>query len=126
MGKKAAERRVADNEVLAVGRMLRISPQKLNVVAATIRGKDVNDAVLELNFSRRRIAGEVKKVLMAAMGNAEENHGLNVDELVVAEASVGKRMVLKRLRPRARGRMGRIIKRFSQLRIVLREREEAA
>ena len=126
MGKKAAERRVADNEVLAVGRMLRISPQKLNVVAATIRGKDVNDAVLELTFSRRRIAGEVKKVLMAAMGNAEENHGLNVDELVVAEASVGKRMVLKRLRPRARGRMGRIIKQFSQLRVVLREREEAA
>lgn len=126
MGKKQAPRKVAENEALAVGRMMRTSPQKLNLVAQSIRGKDVNAALLELTFSKRRIAREVKKVLQSAVGNAEENHGLDIDNMFVAEASVGKHMVLKRWKARARGRVGRIVKPFSRIRIVLREREEAA
>ena len=115
MSKKQAPRRVDENEAFAIGRMMRTSPQKLNLVAQSIRGKDVNAALLELTFSKRRIAREVKKVLQSAVGNAEENHGLDIDNMFVAEASVGKHMVLKRWKARARG-----------IRIVLREREEAA
>lgn len=126
MGKKQSPRKVAENEALAVGRMMRTSTQKLNLVAESIRGKDVNDALLELTFSKRRIAREVRKVLQSAVGNAEENHGLDIDNMFVAEASVGKHMVMKRWRARARGRVGRVVKPFSRIRIVLREREEAA
>lgn len=126
MGKNSAGRRLADNEAGALGRMIRISPQKLNLVAETIRGKNVEAALAELTFSRRRIARDVRKVLQSAIANAENNHDLDVDSLYVAEASVGKNMVMKRWKPRARGRVGRIEKPFSQIRIVLREREEAA
>ncbi len=124
MGKQTPERRLAENEALAVGNMIRISPQKLNVVAATIRGMPVDAALAELTFSRRRIAQDVKKVLQSAIANAENNHDLDVDDLIVAEASVGKRMVMKRWRARARGRVGKIQKPFSQIRIVVRQREE--
>ncbi|HZD25628.1 MAG TPA: 50S ribosomal protein L22 [Alphaproteobacteria bacterium] len=126
MGKKAAERRQADNEALALGRMLRISPRKLNLVAQSIRGKAVETALAELTFSKRPIARDVKKVLQSAVANAENNHDLDVDSLYVAEASVGRKMVMKRWSPRARGRVGRIIKPFSEIRIVVREREETA
>ena len=126
MGKKAAPRRVGDNEALAVGNMIRTSPQKLNLVAATIRGKKVGAALSDLTFSRRRVAGEVKKVLQSAVANAENNHQLDVDQLVIAEASVGKALVMKRFRPRARGRTGPILKPFSRLRIVVRQVEENA
>jgi len=124
MGKQAAPRRLAENEALATGRLLRISPQKLNLVAQTIRGKSVDGALAELAFSRKRIAQDVKKVLQSAVANAENNHDLDVDSLFVAEASVGKNFVMKRWRPRARGRTGRIHKLFSEIRIVVREREE--
>ena len=124
MGKQAAARRLADNEARAVLRSVRTSPQKHNLVAATIRGKKVEAALAELAFSRRRIAGDVKKTLQSAIANAENNHQLDVDQLVVAEASVGKSFVIKRFRPRARGRVGRIRKPFSHLTIVVREREE--
>ena len=124
MGKQTPERRLAEDEALAVGNMIRISPQKLNVVAATIRGMPVDAALAELTFSRRRVAQDVKKVLQSAIANAENNHDLDVDDLVVAEASVGKRMVMKRWRARARGRVGKIQKPFSQIRIVVRQREE--
>ncbi|MDP6566458.1 MAG: 50S ribosomal protein L22 [Alphaproteobacteria bacterium] len=126
MGKQARDRRFADNEAWALGRQIRISPQKLNLVAATIRGKDVEAALAELTFSKRRIAGDVKKVLQSAIANAENNHDLDVDSLYVAEASVGKNMVMKRFRPRARGRVGRVVKSFSEIRILVREREEAS
>ena len=125
MGKQARDRRLADHEAGAQGRNLRTSPQKLNLVAQSIRGKDVEAALAELTFSKRRIAGLVKKVLQSAIANAENNHDLDVDSLYVAEASVGKNMVMKRMRPRARGRMARILKPFSEIRIVVREREEA-
>ncbi|MDP6708805.1 MAG: 50S ribosomal protein L22 [Alphaproteobacteria bacterium] len=125
MGKQSKGRRLADNEAQAVARLLRVSPQKLNLVAGLIRGKPVASALSELSFSKRRIAGDVKKVLQSAIANAENNHDLDVDSLVVAEASVGKSMVMKRFRARARGRMGRIQKPFSRIRIVVREREEA-
>lgn len=125
MGKRAVERRLADNEAGAQGRNIRTSPQKLNLVAQTIRGKDVEGALAELSFSKRRVAGLVKKVLQSAVANAENNHDLDVDALYVAEASVGKNMVMKRMRPRARGRMARILKPFSEIRIVVREREES-
>ncbi len=118
-------RRVADNEARAKVRMLRISPQKLNLVAATIRGKKVEQALNELTFSRKRIAKDVKKCLDSAIANAENNHDLDIDDLVVAEAFVGKNLVMKRFRPRARGRVGRIEKLFSELTIVVREVEEA-
>ncbi len=126
MGKKSAERRVNDNEALSVGRMLRGSPQKLNLVAQTIRGLKVEKAIMNLAFSKRKAAVDVKKVLEAAIANAENNHNLDVDQLVVAEASVGKCLVMKRFRPRARGRVGKILKPFSQIRIVVREVEETA
>ena len=124
MGKEKNPRRVADNEAMAVNRMLRTSPQKLNLVAAMIRGKPVDKALAALTFSKRRIAEDVKKTLESAIANAENNHGLDVDELVVAEAWVGKNMIMKRGRPRARGRFGKIHKPFSQLTIKVRQVEE--
>ena len=126
MGKKSKERRLGENEAQAMARVLRISPQKLNLVAQSIRGQKVEDALNTLTFSRRRIAQDVKKVLESAVANAENNHQLDVDQLVVAEASVGKSLVMKRVRPRARGRMARIVKPFSRITIVVREVEEAA
>ncbi|AEV38378.1 50S ribosomal protein L22 [Pseudovibrio sp. FO-BEG1] len=126
MGKQKHERTLADNEAKAVARMLRVSPQKLNLVAASIRGKKVGTALADLTFSRKRISGDVKKCLMSAIANAENNHDLDVDNLVVAEAFVGKALVMKRFQPRARGRVGRILKPFSNLTIVVREVEEAA
>ena len=126
MGKRSAPRRLADNEALAYGKGLRTSPRKLNLVVAAIRGKDCEPALAELAFSRRRIANEVKKVLQAAIANAENNHQLDVDRLYVAEATVGRGLVMKRWRPRAKGRAARIVKPFSNLRLVVREREEDA
>ncbi len=124
MGKTAFPRRLAETEAKAVVRNLRTSPRKLNLVAATIRGRTAEKALAELTFSKRRIAREVKKCLQAAIANAENNHQLDVDRLVVSEASVGKSIVMKRFRPRARGRAGRLMKPFSHLTIVVREREE--
>jgi large subunit ribosomal protein L22 len=126
MGKDARERDLGDHEAMALARMLRISPQKLNLVAAAIRGKPVESALTQLTFSKRRIAQDVKKVLQSAIANAENNHDLDVDNLYVAEASVGKSMVMRRFHARGRGRVGRVIKAFSQIRIVVREREERA
>lgn len=126
MGKKANLRRLADNEAKAFAKSIRISPQKLNLIAQRIRGKSCEDALNELNFSRRRVAGEVKKVLQSAIANAENNHQLDVDRLEVAEATAGRQFVIKRWRPRARGRVGRIMKPFSNLTVVVREREETA
>ncbi len=126
MGKKKNPRRCAENEAIAINRNMRISPIKLNLVAAMIRGKKVDKALAELTFSRKRIAREVKKTLESAIANAENNHGLDIDSLIVAEAHVGRRMVMKRWKPRARGRVGRILKPFSQLTIVVREVEEAS
>ena len=125
MGKVKNARRCADNEARAVSRMLRTSPQKLNLVAQSIRGMKAEDALNQLAFSRKRIAGDVKKCLKSAIANAENNHNLDIDELVVAEAYVGKNLVMKRWRPRARGRVGRILKPFSQLTIVVRQEEAA-
>lgn len=126
MGKKKQERRLADNEAQAIARSLRVSPQKLNLVAATIRGKKVDKALAELTFSNRRISNDVKKCLESAIANAENNHDLDVDSLIVAEAHVGKSMVMKRWRPRARGRVGKILKPFSHLTIVVREQADAS
>ena len=126
MGKPKRERSLADNQAKAVARMLRVSPQKLNLVAAGIRGKKVSTALAELSFSRKRIARDVKKTLESAIANAEENHDLDVDVLVVSEAYVGKALVMKRFQPRARGRVGRIEKPFANLTIVVSEVEEAA
>ncbi len=126
MGKAKNPRRVADNEAMAKTRMLRTSPQKLNLVAAMIRGKKVDKALADLTFSKKRIAQDVKKCLQSAIANAENNHGLDVDELIVAEAWVGKNLVLKRGRPRARGRYGRILKPFSEITIKVRQVEEQA
>lgn len=121
MSKEGNPRRVAENEAFAKARMLRTSPQKLNLVAQLIRGKKVEKALADLTFSKKRISQDVKKCLQSAIANAENNHGLDVDELVVAEAFVGKNLVLKRGRPRARGRYGRILKPFSELTIKLRQ-----
>ena len=126
MGKQSSPRRVADNEAHAVLRNLRVSPQKLNLVAAMIRGMDANKAIAALSFSRRRIAGDVKKVLQSAIANAENNHSLDVDRLVVKEAHVGKGLVMKRFKARARGRGARILKPFSHLTIIVAEKEEQA
>ena len=126
MGKPKSERGLADNEAKAVLRMLRVSPQKLNLVAAQIRGKKVASALADLTFSRKRIAADVKKALESAIANAENNHDLDVDSLVVSEAHVGKAVVMKRWRARARGRVGKIQKPFSNLTIIVREVEEAA
>ena len=126
MGKEQNPRRVADNEAMAKTKMLRTSPQKLNLVAAMIRGKKVEKALADLTFSKRRIAGDVKKCLQSAIANAENNHNLDVDQLIVAEAWVGKNMVMKRGRPRARGRFGKILKPFSEITIKVRQVEEHA
>ncbi len=126
MGKRSRERVLSDNEAKAVARMLRVSPQKLNLLAQLIRGKKVETALADLQFSKKRIAREVKKCLESAVANAENNHELDVDDLIVAEAHVGKALVLKRFTPRGRGRMGRIFKPFSNLTIVVRQVESAA
>jgi large subunit ribosomal protein L22 len=126
MGQDKNPRRVADNEAMAKLRMLRISPQKLNLLATMIRGKKVDKALTDLTFSKKRISDDVRKCLQSAVANAENNHNLDVDELVVAEAYVGKNMTLKRGRPRARGRFGKIMKPFSELTIKVRQVEEQA
>ena len=126
MGAEKNPRRVADNEAMAILRMLRTSQQKLNLVAGMIRGKKVDKALAELTFSRRRIAGDVKKCLQSAIANAENNHNLDVDSLIVAEAWVGKNLVMKRGRPRARGRFGKIMKPFSEITIKVRQTGETA
>ncbi len=125
MGKQSAPRRVGDKEALAVGTTIRGSAQKLNLVAALIRGRKVEDALNILTFSKKAMAVDAKKVLASAVANAENNHNLDVDSLVVAEASVGKSLSMKRFHARARGRSSRIVKPFSRLRIVVREQEEA-
>ena len=126
MGKEKTPRALKDNEAKAVARMLRVSPQKLNLLAQLIRGKKVDRALADLEFSRKRIAVDVKKALQSAIANAENNHSLDVDDLVVAEAHVGKALVMKRFSPRARGRAGRIEKPFSNITIVVREVQAAA
>ncbi|SHO67580.1 LSU ribosomal protein L22P [Pseudoxanthobacter soli DSM 19599] len=126
MGKPKRERALKDTEAKAVARSLRVSPQKLNLVAQLIRGKKVGAALADLTFSQKRIARDVKKTLESAIANAENNHDLDVDALVVAEAYVGKGLVMKRFSPRGRGKVGRIEKAFSNLTIVVREVEEAA
>ncbi|MCZ0813162.1 MAG: 50S ribosomal protein L22 [Pseudomonadota bacterium] len=126
MGKEKNPRRVAENEAMAKLRMLRTSPQKLNLVAAMIRGKKVDKALNDLTFSKKRIADDVRKCLQSAIANAENNHNLDVDELIVAEAYVGKNLVMKRGRPRARGRFGALRKPFSELTIKVRQIEEQA
>ena len=123
MSKRARQRALGENEAKAVARMLRVSPQKLNLVAGLIRGKAVAAALADLEFSRKRIARDVRKCLESAIANAENNHQLDVDDLIVAESHVGKAIVLKRFSPRGRGRMGRIFKPFSNLTIVVREVE---
>ena len=126
MGQEKNPRRLADNEAQAIARMLRTSPQKLNLVAGLIRGKKVEKALADLTFSKRRIAGDVKKCLQSAIANAENNHNLDVDSLIVAEAWVGKNLVMKRGRPRARGRFGKIMKPFSEITIKVRQAGESA
>jgi large subunit ribosomal protein L22 len=126
MGKEKNPRRVDDNSAIAKARMLRVSPQKLNLVAGLIRGKKVDRAMADLTFSKKRISDDVLKCLQSAVANAENNHGLDVDELVVAEAYCGKNLVLKRGRPRARGRFGKIMKPFSELTIIVRQKGETA
>lgn len=124
MGQAANERRVEDNEARAMAKYLRTSPYKLNLVAQSIRGKNAGKALVDLEFSPRRIAEEVRKVLQSAVANAENNHGLDVDKLYVAEAYVGKSIMMRRWRARARGRASRIEKQFSRLTVVVRERED--
>ncbi|MFM9943496.1 MAG: 50S ribosomal protein L22 [Hyphomicrobiaceae bacterium] len=126
MGKPKRERSLEDNEAMAVAKNLRVSPQKLNLVAQMIRGKKVEKALAELEFSRKRIANDVKKCLMSAVANAENNHSLDVNDLVVAEAWVGKNLVMKRFHARGRGRGSRILKPFSQLTVVVREVQPVA
>src|SRR5919107_3312955 len=125
MGKQASPRKVGDNEALAVNTQIRGSAQKLNLVAGLIRGKKAEEARNILSFSTKAMAKDVRKVLASAIANAENNHNLDVDSLVVAEASVGKSLSMKRFTPRARGRASRIVKPFSRVRIVVREQQEA-
>ena len=125
MSKQASPRKVGDNQALAVGTMIRGSAQKLNLVAQLIRGRKVEEALNILKFSTKGMAPEVAKVLASAVANAENNHNLDVDALIVAEASVGKSISMKRFATRARGRSARIVKPFSRLRVVVREQEEA-
>ena len=125
MGKTSAGRKVAENEAYAVLRNLRVSPQKLNLVATMIRGMDAEKALAALTFSRRRISDDVKKAVQSAIANAENNHQLDVDRLFIKEASVGKAITMRRFRPRARGRTGRIRKPFAHLTVVVSERQEA-
>ena len=124
MGKPKRERKLGEDQAQAVLRNLRVSPQKLNLVAASIRGKKVDKALADLTFSRKRIAIDVKKTLESAIANAENNHSLDVDALIVSEAYVGKNLVMKRFRARARGRSARILKPFSQLTVVVKEVQE--
>jgi len=126
MGKESRARVLKDNQAMAVARNIRVSPRKLNLVAQQIRGKKVERALNELTFSRKRIAGAVKKALQSAIANAENNHDLDVDDLVVKEASVGKNLVMKRFHPRARGNSGGIEKFFSQITIVVEEKKAEA
>jgi large subunit ribosomal protein L22 len=126
MGKPSAPRRVGENEALAVGTTIRGSAQKLGLVAALIRGRKVEDALNILKFSKKGMADDVRKVLASAIANAENNHNLDVDALIVQEASVGKALSMKRFQARARGKSSRIVKPFSRLRIVVREHEEEA
>lgn len=126
MGKAKKDRQLADDEVQAITRNIRISPQKLNLVAAMIRGQKVEKALADLTFSRKRIAKDVKKTLESAIANAENNHSLDVDSLIVSQAYVGKNLVMKRWQPRARGRIGRIVKPFSQLTVIVKEVQETA
>ena len=124
MGKSSHERRLSDTEAQAVARSLRVSPQKLNLVAGMIRGKKVEQALAELEFSPKRIAGDVRKCVMSAVANAENNHSLDVNDLIVAEAYVGKNLIMKRFHARGRGRGSTIIKPFSQLTVVVRQVEQ--
>ena len=126
MGKPQRERTLKENEARAMTRLIRVSPQKLNLLAQLIRGKKVDRALADLTFSRKRVAKDVKKTLQSAIANAENNHDLDVDALVVSEAYVGKGLVMKRMRARARGRSGRIQKPFAQITVVLRQVEEVA
>jgi large subunit ribosomal protein L22 len=126
MGKPQRERTLKENEARAVTRLMRVSPQKLNLLAQLIRGKKVDRALADLTFSRKRIAKDVKKTLESAIANAENNHDLDVDDLVVSEAHVGNGIVMKRFAPRGRGRSGRVFKPFSQLTIVVRQVEAEA
>jgi large subunit ribosomal protein L22 len=126
MGKPSRPRALSETEAQAVARMLRVSPQKLNLVAGLIRGKKVAAALADLEFSRKRIAKDVRKCLQSAIANAENNHDLDIDDLIVAEAHVGKALVMKRFTPRGRGRASRIMKPFSNLTIVVREVEAQA
>jgi len=126
MGKPKRERALKDNEARAVARLMRVSPQKLNLLAELIRGKKVDRALADLTFSRKRVARDVKKTLESAIANAENNHNLDVDALIVSEAYVGKNLVLKRMRARARGRAGRILKPFAQITVIVRQVEESA
>jgi large subunit ribosomal protein L22 len=125
MSKISHPRALADNEAKAVARMLRISPQKLNLVAQLIRGKKVQMALADLEFSRKRIAKDVRKCLESAIANAENNHDLDIDDLIVAQAHVGKGLVIKRFHARGRGHAGKVMKPFSHLTIVVRQVEEA-
>ncbi|HEY8263986.1 MAG TPA: 50S ribosomal protein L22 [Methyloceanibacter sp.] len=126
MGKAKRERALSENEARAVTKLLRVSPQKLNLLAQLIRGKKVDRALADLTFSRKRIAKDVKKTLQSAIANAENNHDLDVDALVVSEAYVGKKLVLKRMRTRARGRGAAILKPFAQITVVVRQVAESA
>jgi len=126
MGKPHRERTLADNEARAVTKLLRVSPQKLNLLAQLIRGKKVDKALADLTFSRKRIARDVKKTLESAIANAENNHDLDVDALIVSEAYVGKKLVMKRLKAGARGRASRIEKPFAQITVIVRQVEESA
>jgi large subunit ribosomal protein L22 len=126
MGKPHRERTLAENEARAVARLIRVSPQKLNLLAQLIRGKKVDKALADLTFSRKRVARDVKKTLESAIANAENNHDLDVDALVVSEAYVGKNLVMKRMKARARGRAGRIEKPFAQITVVVRQIEKPA
>lgn len=124
MGKPSRERSLPDNEAKAIARNLRVSPQKLNLVAGMIRGKKVDQALADLEFSRKRIAQDVLKCVKSAVANAENNHGLDVDELIVAEAHVGKNIVMKRFHARGRGRASGIEKPFSQITVIVRQTDE--
>jgi large subunit ribosomal protein L22 len=126
MAKKKNLRRVSDSEAMAKGRLIKTSPQKLNLVAQLIRGKKVEQALAELTFSRKRVAHQVKGVLESAIANAENNHDLDIDALVVDQAFVGKNMVLKRWTPRGRGKVGSIHKPFAEITIIVKQVEEAA
>ena len=126
MSKTSAGRRVSESEALSVLRNLRVSPQKLNLVATMIRGLDADKALAALTFSKRRISNDVKKAVESAIANAENNHQLDVDRLFIKEASVGKALTMRRFRPRARGRTGRLRKPFSHLTVIVGERQETA